>query len=105
MNLRRGILLQKIHHLTTHLFQQRTLLETAESGQVRAICECICNIMHGNIPIPNGIKDELAPRKQILRDFAGTKVPYKIKKEILMQSGGSILRAPIPAAISAILGF
>ena len=36
----------------TQPFQQRALLETAESDQVCAICECIYNIMHGNIPIP-----------------------------------------------------
>ena len=51
----------------THPFQQRALLD-----QVYAICECICNIMHSNIPIPEGIKEELAPRKQMLQDH----VPY-----------------------------
>ena len=50
----------------THPFQQRALSETAEPDQVSAICECIYNIMHGNIPIPEGIKEELAPRKQML---------------------------------------
>ena len=60
----------------TDPFQQRALLETAEPDQVCAICECICNIMHGNIPIPEGIKEELAPRKQMLRDLADT---YLIK--------------------------
>ena len=62
----------------------QTVLETAEPDQVRAICECIYNIMHGNIPIPEGIKEELARRKQILGDLEDTKVPYKIKKEILL---------------------
>ena len=80
-------------------------MEIAEPDQVRAICECIYNIMHGNIPIPGGIKEELAPRKQMLRDLADAKVPYKIKKELLLQSGGLILGALIPPVISAILGF
>ena len=53
-----------------------------------------------NIPIPQGIKE-----KQVLRDLAGTKVPYKRKKNLLLQSGGSILGALLPSAISAILGF
>ena len=88
----------------THPFQQRALLETAEPDQVCAICERSYNIMHGNIPIPDGIK-ELSPRKQMLRDLADTKVPCKIKKEILLQIGGLILGALIPPAISAILGF
>ena len=89
----------------THPFQQRALLETAEPHQVGAICECIYNIVHGNIPIPEGIKEELVPRKEMLWDLAGTKVPYKIKKEILLQSEGSILGVLILPAISAILGF
>ena len=57
----------------THPFQQRALLETAESDQVCAICECIYNIMRGNIPIPEGITEELAPREQMLRYLAGTR--------------------------------
>ena len=89
----------------THPFQQRFLSETAEPDQVCAICECIYNILHSNIPIPEGIKEELAPRKQMLRNLADTKVPCNIKKEMLLQSGGSILGALIPSAISAILGF
>ena len=64
----------------THPFQQRALSETADPDQACAICECIYNIMHGNIPIHEGIKEELAPRKQMLRDLTDTKVPYKIKK-------------------------
>ena len=63
-----------------HPFEQRALSETAEPYQLCAICESIYSIMHGNISIPEGIKDELRPRKQMLRDLADTKVPYKIKK-------------------------
>ena len=64
--------------------------------------------MHGNIPICEGIKEELAPRKQMLWDLVDTKAPYKIKKETLLQSGGSILGdllLPAISAIRAILGF
>ena len=89
----------------THPIQQRALLETAEPDQVLAICECIYNIMHGNIPIPQGIKEELIPKKQVLHNLADTKVPYKRKKNLLFQIGGSILGALLHPAISAILGF
>ena len=41
----------------------------------------------------------------MLQDLANTKVPYKIKKELLLRSGGSILRALVPPDISVILGF
>ena len=93
-------LLRKIHP-----FQQRAHLETTEPDQVCAICECIYSIMHDNTPIPEGLKEELAPKKQMLRDLADTKVPYKIKKNLLLQSGGSISGALLPPAISVILGF
>ena len=89
----------------THPFRQRALLETTEPDQVCAICECIYKIIHCNIPIPEGIKGELTLRKQTLQDFADTKVPYKRKEEILLQSRGSILGPLITPAISAILGF
>ena len=50
----------------TNPIQQRALSETAEPDQVRAICECIYQIMNGNIPICQGIKEELIPKKQVL---------------------------------------
>ena len=61
--------------------------------------------MHGNIPLPQGIKEKLIPKKQVLHNLADTKVPYKRKKNLLLQSGGSILGAPLPPAISVSLGF
>ena len=81
----------------TDPIQQRALLQTA-------ICECIYRSMHGDIPMPQGIKEELIPKKQVLCDLADTKVPYKTKKNLLLQSGGSILEPLLPPAISAILG-
>ena len=89
----------------THPIQQRTLLETAEPDQVRAVCECIYSIMHGNIRIPQGIKEKLIPKKQVLHDLADPKVPYKRKKNLILQSGGSIFGALPSPAISAIIGF
>ena len=50
----------------THPFQQTALLETGEPDQICAICESIYNIMHSNIPFPEGIKEDLTPRKQML---------------------------------------
>ena len=64
----------------THPVQQRALLETAEPDQVGVISECIYNIVHGNIGIPKAMKEELTPRKQMLWDFANTKIPDKIRK-------------------------
>ena len=80
----------------THSIQQRLILFN------RGL---FYNIMHGSIPIPQGIKEELIPKKQGLCDLADTKVPHKRKKNLLLQSGGSIVGAFIPPVISAILGF
>ena len=91
--------------LLIYPIQQRDLLETAEPDHVRAICECIYNIMHGSIPIPQGTKEEPIPKKQVLHDLADTKVPYERKKSLLLQSDGSILGALLLPTISAILGF
>ena len=93
-------LLSKIHPI-----QQRALLDTAEPDQVCTICKCICNIMNGNILIPQGIKEELKPKKQVLHDLADTEVTYKKTKNLLLPNNGSILGALllIPA-VRAILG-
>ena len=88
----------------THPFQQRALLETDEPDQVCAICECIYNIMHGNIPVPEGIKEELPPRRQMLRDLADTKV-LKNKERNTLTEWKFNLGALITPVISSVLGF
>ena len=60
--------------------------------------------MNGNTILPQDIKEELIPKRQVLWDLGDTKVPCKRKKNLLLQSGGSISGA-LPPAISAILGF
>ena len=87
--------------------QQRAVLETTEPDQISAMCESAYNIMHahGNISLPQRLKTELIPKKQGLRDLADTKVPYKGKKNLQLQSGGSMLGALLPPAIRVILGF
>ena len=86
----------------THSTQQQALIETANPEQIRAICECVFNVLQGNISVPESIKGELAPHKQSLRDIADAKVPYKKKKEILVQKGGAIWGAMLPLAISSV---
>ena len=54
----------------THRFQQKAFVQTAENNQVHAICECAYSIVQGNIHIPQGMKGELTPKKQMLRDLS-----------------------------------
>ena len=86
----------------THAAQQQALIETANPEQVRAICECVYNILHGNIPVPDSTKEELKAHKQVLRDIADPKIPYKKKKDTLVQKGGAIWGAMLPLAINSV---
>ena len=87
-----------------HPRQQRALLETAEPDQIRAICEVVYNVLHGNIHIPDVIKEDLKPHKDKLRGIADKKVSYNSKKKILVQTGSGVWASLIPIAISAISG-
>ena len=86
----------------THPTQQDALLETAEPDQIRAICECIYNILKGNIYVPEAIKEQLRPNRNILRDIADEKISYNNKKKLLVQKGGTLLSALLPIAVSGI---
>ena len=86
----------------THPTQQETLLETAEPDQIRAICECVYNILQGNIYVPEAIKEQLRPHRNILRDIADKKVSYQTKKKLLVQKGGTLLSSLLPIAISGV---
>ena len=79
----------------------KSLVKTADKNLICAICECIQNVMNGNVKISKRLLNKLKPDKDILRKLQkqGT---LKSKKKLLLQKGGSVFTYIIPAALSVL---
>ena len=54
---------------------------------VHCICDCVYNILQGNIPLEHAEKERLRRHKELLRKLANEKTSYSRRKR-LIQDGG-----------------
>ena len=71
--------------------QRKYLLETASPEQVHAIVQAAHNMCRGYIPLTIQEKEALMPFKQSILDLENPETPFKTKKKILIQEGGSFI--------------
>lgn len=82
--------------------KRQELLDIASAEQIKTICECVKNVMLGNVP---GIRKqdirEFKKNREIIRKLisTGKNVTSKKKKELLMQQGGFL-----PALLAPVIG-
>lgn len=81
--------------------RRNKLIEAASSNEIRAISECIKNIVEGNVPIDNKQLQILKRYKQVLRSLAQRCFSIKKKRMLLRQRGG-FLGAILPIALGAL---
>ena len=67
--------------------QRQFLLETATPQQMHALVQIINNVLKENIPVSEEDKLQLMPNKDALVKLAEANVPFKTKKQILVQEG------------------
>jgi hypothetical protein len=79
---------------------RKVILKNADRDLVDAICQCINNLLIGNLDISESDKKELHKYRHILRKLV-KKSTLKQKQKILVQKGG-FLQYLIPAAITGI---
>jgi hypothetical protein len=76
------------------------ILQNADRQLIEAICECIYNLLKGNIELKETDKENLYKYRHILRKLV-KRSNLKQKKKIIIQKGG-FLQYLIPAAITGI---
>ena len=87
------------------LHQQRQfLLKTATPQQMHALVQIIHNVLHENIPISEENKRKVLRHKDALVNLGELDVPYKTKKQTLVQEGGKFIQDLLTPVISS-LGF
>ena len=72
---------------------------------VNCICECVLNLLQGNVPLTTQQKINLQKRKKHLRLLASKKTSLRKKKELIQNGGflGAIL-GPIVGVLGNLLG-
>lgn len=83
--------------------RRNKLIDIAENSELKAISECVQNILRGTVPISKKQLNSLKRHRHALRNLAKRQFSAKKKKDILKQKGG-IIGALLPLAIKAIGG-
>jgi hypothetical protein len=79
----------------------QSMVRTADKNLICAICECVQNVMNGNVQITKKMLNKLKPHKGVLRKLQ-KKGTLKSKKKLLLQKEGSVFAYIIPAALSVL---
>lgn len=103
VNTRTACILKALYHLNKS--QRKAILKTADRSIVKAICECILNVISGNVKISTKNRKNLYKHKKLLRKLANPKkkTSWKHRKQILIQRGAGILPLIIPTVMSFLL--
>ena len=85
-------------------YQRQFLLETATPQQMHAIVQAIHNVLHSHVPVTEEVRLKLIPYKDPIVDLVNPKIPYKYKKQILVQEGSGFIQDVLTPVITS-LGF
>ena len=96
-----AVLLKTLAHCSAK--QRRLLLQSADRGLIDAICECVVNVLRGNVHLSPVHKRSLAKHRHKLRKLGDRKTPLKERKRIITQQGGFFLPL-LSRLISPVLG-
>ena len=54
---------------------------------IHCICDCVHNILQGNIPVTNEEKDRLKQQRHCLRKLVNKTTPYRERKRLIQEGG------------------
>ena len=75
---------------------RNAILKNCENGFIHVICDCVYNVVKGNVPgLTQEEVNKLARHKTSLIKLT-KKVPIKAKRKILVQKGGGFLPFLLP---------
>jgi len=83
--------------------QKQFLLSTATPEQIHAIVQVIHNYLHGYLPTTEQERRALRPYKEAIYALHHPSKPFKKKKKILVQEGGSFITELLTPFISGLL--
>ena len=69
--------------------QRQFLLMRATPQQIHALVQVILNLLHENLPFSEKERRKLIQSKDAILNLALPNIPYKAKKQTLVQEGGA----------------
>lgn len=82
--------------------EKEQLLKAAKPEAVNAICDCVHNVLRGNISLSPNEKKKLQSKKTILRKLASRKIKAPERKKILVQHGNGFLNSILGPVLGAL---
>ena len=61
--------------------QHKAILKVADNALVRAICECVLNILKETVPVSKPVRRKLLAQKKSLIALADKTTPLKMKRK------------------------
>jgi hypothetical protein len=84
-------------------YKRKKLLLSADTNFIKVLIECCYNILYGNVELPKQNIKKLKKFKEYIRKVAKATKNTNIKKQILVQKGGSFLPLILPSIISGLV--
>ena len=81
--------------------QRKFLLMTATPHQMHALVQVILNVLHENLPISEEERRKLIKNKDALVNLALPDIPYKTKKQTLVQEGSGFIQDLLTPVLSS----
>lgn len=86
---------------TTAPSTRKTILKAADYNLIKAIVECVYNVLVGNVKLSTQCTKKLRKHKKVLRKIHSKRSKkWKNKKKVIVQSGGSFLPLLLAPVIS-----
>jgi len=104
--LQKNIAYLKLLKKSTKPSERRFIIESADNTLIRCICECILNILNGNVKLNKTNLANLKQYAQLLCQLVDKKTTIKAKKNLLIQKGGFLpaLLAPVIGVATSLIG-
>ncbi|KAJ8018951.1 hypothetical protein HOLleu_42761 [Holothuria leucospilota] len=85
--------------------QRKALLRHADESLITSLCECVSNVVKGNVPVSKAQRSKLARYKKHLRALGDKRLSRPKRRDILVQQGGflSVLLKPIISSLGGLL--
>jgi len=74
---------------------------TATPQQIHALVQVILNVLHENLPFSEEERRKLFQNKDAILNLALPEIPYKTKKQTLVQEGGAFIQDLLAPVLSS----
>ena len=90
--------------LHTNKKLRSAIVENSNQGLILCLCECVENILNGNVSLTTKQRAQLKSYAKVLRQIRDKGVKVETKRRLLVQKGGFLtaLLAPIIAGLAGI---